>query len=85
MFILLSIFSAPLVLINSTLAASVPESFSELAEKAGPAVVNIRTEKINKEGGRVLPGIFYKGPFDKEDPMKDFFDRFFEQDPPSGI
>jgi serine protease Do len=58
----------------------IPESFSALAEASSPAVVNIRTVKISKEGGRVFRH-FYKGPNENEDPMKDFFDRFFEQDP----
>ena len=61
-------------------ASTVPESFSQLAEKASPAVVNIRTVKTSKEGGRVYRD-FYRGPFKNDDPMKDFFDRFFEQDP----
>jgi serine protease Do len=70
----------PLTPANSPRAGNFPESFSQLAEKASPAVVNIRTVTINPEGGRVYRD-FYKGPFDKDDPMKDFFDRFFEQDP----
>ena len=51
-----------------------------MPKKSSPSVVNIRTVKITKEGGRVYRD-FYKGPFDKDDPMRDFFDRFFEQDP----
>ena len=60
----------------------VPESFSDLAEKVSPAVVNIRTVKIVKNrGGPSLP--FEKDPFGKDNPMKDFFDRFLgpEQQP----
>jgi serine protease Do len=59
---------------------AIPESFSDLAEAISPTVVNIRTVKTSKEGGRVFRH-FFREPFDKEDPMKDFFDRFFEQDP----
>jgi len=52
-----------------------PESFSELAEKASPAVVNIRTEKTVKGGGRVFRH-FGGSPFGKEEPF-DFFEKFF--------
>lgn len=70
----------PISQANAAPSAAIPKSFSGLAETASPAVVNIRTVKINKEGGRVFRH-FFKGPFDQEDPMRDFFDRFFEQDP----
>ena len=53
-----------------------PLSFSSLAEKASSAVVNIRTVKTIKGGGRVFRQ-FKKGPFGDDDPMRDFFDRFF--------
>ena len=56
-----------------------PDSFSILAESASPAVVNIRTVKTIKGGGRVFRQ-FKKGPFGEDDPMKDFFDRFFDED-----
>jgi len=56
----------------------VPESFSQLAEMVGPAVVNIRTVKTIKGGGRVFR--HFRSPFDKDDPMRDFFDKFFGQD-----
>ena len=56
-----------------------PDSFSSLAESASPAVVNIRTVKTIKGGGRVFRQ-FKKGPFGEDDPMKDFFDRFFDED-----
>ncbi|QTA79616.1 Serine protease, do-like [Desulfonema limicola] len=55
-----------------------PESFSELAEKASPVVVNIRTEKTVKGGGRVFRH-FGGSPFGKEDPF-DFFEKFFGGD-----
>ncbi len=57
----------------------IPENFSQLAEKASPAVVNIRTVKTIKGGGRVFRH-FKKGPFGEDDPMRDFFDRFFGED-----
>lgn len=56
-----------------------PDSFSNLAESASPAVVNIRTVKTIKGGGRVFRH-FKKGPFGDDDPMQDFFDRFFDED-----
>ncbi len=56
-----------------------PDTFSNLAESASPAVVNIRTVKTIKGGGRVFRH-FKKGPFGDDDPMKDFFDRFFDED-----
>jgi serine protease Do len=56
-----------------------PDSFSNLAESASPAVVNIRTVKTIKGGGRVFRH-FKKGPFGDDDPMKDFFDRFLDED-----
>ena len=53
----------------------IPESFSSLAEMVSPAVVNIRTVKTIKGGGRVFR--HFRSPFEKDDPMRDFFDRFF--------
>jgi len=55
----------------------IPNSFSSLAEEASPSVVNIRTVKTIKGGGRVFRH-FFRGPFNDDDPMKDFFDRDFE-------
>jgi len=60
---------------------SAPKSFNELAENASPAVVNIRTIKTIKGGGRVFRH-FKKGPFGKDDPFHDFFDRFFGEERP---
>ena len=48
-----------------------PGSFSELVKHISPSVVNISVEKIVK--GRARGQI----PFGPEDPMRDFFDRFF--------
>jgi serine protease Do len=53
-----------------------PQSFSALAEKASPAVVNIRTVQTMKGGGRVFRH-FMPGPFGEDDPRRDFFERFF--------
>lgn len=56
---------------------SPPESFSDLAETASRAVVNIRTVKTIKGGGQVFRH-FQKNPFGDDDHMRDFFDRFFD-------
>ena len=60
----------------------VPQSFSELAARVSPSVVNIRTVKVTKGGGRVFRHFFQgpQEPGDPDDPFKDFFDKFFEQD-----
>ena len=60
---------------------STPESFSDLAEMASSAVVNIRTVKTIKGGGRVFRQ-FKREPFRDDDPMKDFFERFFGDEQP---
>jgi serine protease Do len=57
---------------------SPPESFSDLAESASRAVVNIRTVKTIKGGGQVFRH-FQKNPFGDDDHMRDFFDRFFDE------
>lgn len=49
----------------------VPESFSALAKEARPSVVNIRTEKTVKGGGRVFRHFF--GPFGNRNPFEEFF------------
>jgi serine protease Do len=53
-----------------------PTSFSDLAEKASPAVVNIQTEKTIKGGGPVFRH-FFRGPRQK-DPYNDYFNREFD-------
>jgi serine protease Do len=53
----------------------IPESFSQLAATARPGVVNIRTVKTTKGGGRVFRHFFGK-PFGGRDPFKDFFGPF---------
>ncbi len=69
-----------------TFAATVPTitlpgGFSELAEKVGPAVVNISTEKT-VNGGRRMFRYFGRDPFGGDDDrMDDFFKRFFGEDP----
>ena len=59
--------------------ALVPINFSDLAQKISPSVVNIRTVKVPKDNGRVFRH-FKKGPFGQENPMEEFFKRFFNDD-----
>ena len=49
----------------------VPASFSELAKEAQPGVVNIRTVKTVKGGGRVFRH-FFGNPFNPQDPFHNF-------------
>jgi len=53
-----------------------PGSFSHLAKKASPSVVNISTVKVIK-GGRQVPL-----PFGPNDPFREFFERFFGDQAP---
>lgn len=55
-----------------------PSSFSDLAEKAGPSVVNIQTEKTLQGGGRVFRH-FFNSPHQKNNP---FFGREFKNQQP---
>ncbi|TYT74895.1 DegQ family serine endoprotease [Desulfobotulus mexicanus] len=52
-----------------------PDSFTVLAEKAGGAVVNIRTEKTTQSQDRVFRH-FFESPFGENDPFEEFFRRF---------
>lgn len=75
--LLIAIFS-PLTNNREIAAESIsyPASFNWLAEKVSPAVVNIRTVKIIKNGGPVFRH-FHQSPWGKDDPFNDFFKRFF--------
>jgi serine protease Do len=53
-----------------------PGSFSQLAKKGSPSVVNISTVKVIK-GGRQVPL-----PFGPDDPFGEFFERFFGDQAP---
>jgi len=82
-FTIIFIISAFLVIVNFYPASvseakiySIPESFTDLVKTASPAVVNIRTVKTIKGGGRVYRH-FFNSPFGKQDPFNDFFDKFF--------
>jgi serine protease Do len=56
---------------TETATVMVPASFSELAKQARPGVVNIRTVKTVKGGGRVFRH-FFGNPFDPRDPFHNF-------------
>ncbi|MBW1696026.1 MAG: DegQ family serine endoprotease [Deltaproteobacteria bacterium] len=74
-------FGGILVPVPESSAATVkmvPESFTELAEKMIPSVVNIRTVKTIRGGGRVFRHFW--GPFQKDDPMREFFEKFFGEE-----
>jgi serine protease Do len=66
----------------------VPENFTGLSEMVSPAVVNIRTVKTVKGGGRVFRHFWQgpqnphgpQGPFGGDDQFRDFFDKFFGED-----
>jgi serine protease Do len=75
-FLLVSNFCITSVSEAQTVAYTVPESFTDLAKTASPAVVNIRTVKTIKGGGRVYRH-FFNSPFGKQDPFNDFFEKFF--------
>lgn len=60
---------------------SIPESFTSLANRTSPSVVNIRTVKITKGNGPVFR-YFFRGPKEREDPFEDFFNKFFGGDRP---
>jgi len=61
----------------SSHSPATPGSFSELAKKASPSVVNISTVKVIK-GGEREP----QTPFGPQDPFRDYFDRFFKDQMP---
>ena len=59
----------------------VPVDFCQLAEKAKPAVVNIRTVKTIKGGGRVYRHFFGQQPRGNQDLFRDFMEPFLRQMP----
>ena len=54
--------------------------FSELAERQGPAVVNISTTQVIRGQAQMMPF-----PFDENDPAFEFFKRFIPRAPGGGI
>lgn len=67
---------------KATVEAERPRSFTDLAKKMKPSVINIRSTKLVKHPGRGL-----WGPFAPKSPYRDFFgdeffERFFGESPP---
>jgi len=67
---------------KATVEAERPRSFTNLAKKMKPSVINIRSTKLVKHPGRGL-----WGPFAPKSPYRDFFgdeffERFFGESPP---
>ena len=60
----------------SILPSQIPASFSELAKEASPSVVNISAVKVIKRGEK------FTMPFEKNDPFRDFFERYFRDQVP---
>ena len=77
-FAVFSLFLVPGVNAETRDVRTTPYSFSTLAETVSPAVINIRTEKTIKGGG--VFHRFHRGPFGKDDPLEDFFEKFFGGD-----
>jgi len=75
-FAISTLYSVPASQAISKEIKAAPESFTDLAEKNSPAVVNIRAEK-NGKGGPSVYRQFKRGPFQKDDPLHDFFEKFF--------
>lgn len=87
-FVVLFIAAAALVMPGSSMVAKVrsapaeiPGSFSELAKKASPSVVNISSVTVIKFG-RSDQQSPYQNPFGDNDPFGDFFRRFFQDQIP---
>lgn len=81
-FVALCFFASAMGEVRPALAREAPESFAPLVKKVSPCVVNISTVKILK--GRGQTGQPFGGPPGAEDPLRDFFDRFFKDQMPKG-
>lgn len=60
---------------NIAIPQTLPTSFASLAQAVSPAVVNISAVRTIKGGGRVFR--HFMRPFGKDDPFRDFFEKFF--------
>lgn len=65
---------------NTVTPQTLPASFASLVKAVSPAVVNISTVRTIKGGGRVFR--HFMGPPDKNDPFRDFFEKFFGDQSP---
>ena len=68
--------SLPVVQAASSQGLLAPESFTELAKKNSPAVVNIRTERSGGGASQMYRG-FEGNPYGNDERFKDFFEKFF--------
>ncbi len=66
---------------NTNTNRMIPASFSELAQKAKPGVVNIQTTKTIEGGGRVYRHFFGQPFGGNKEGLDDFFAPFFNQRP----
>ncbi|MDD5153535.1 MAG: DegQ family serine endoprotease [Thermodesulfobacteriota bacterium] len=65
---------------NTVNPQALPASFASLVKAVSPAVVNISAVRTIKGGGRVFR--HFMGPSDKNDPFRDFFEKFFGDQSP---
>lgn len=65
---------------NTVTPQTLPASFASLVKAVSPAVVNISAVRTIKGGGRVFR--HFMGPSDKNDPFRDFFEKFFGDQSP---
>ena len=77
--LVLSIGTLPALALKAAPPNGAPISFTQLAEAVSPAVVNIRTVKTIKGGGPVFRH-FQRDPFGRQQPFKDFFEKFFGEE-----
>ncbi|HIJ36711.1 MAG TPA: trypsin-like serine protease, partial [Deltaproteobacteria bacterium] len=70
------IFSVPFTQAASNDGMLAPESFTELAKKNSPAVVNIRTERSGGGASQMFRG-FEGNPYGNDERFKEFFEKFF--------
>ena len=73
-----SVFLCLLASVSLAQTRGLPD-FSELAERQGPAVVNISTTQVTRGAGQAMPF-----PFDENDPAFEFFKRFIPRMPGGG-
>ncbi len=77
---LLALLSLSLVAMLSFAQTRGLPDFSELAEKQGPAVVNISTTQVIRGQAQMMPF-----PFDESDPAFELFKRFIPRNPGGGV
>lgn len=79
-FLIFAISVLPAAAAGTSAVSMIPNSFSQLAAAAKPAVVNISTVKVSRDGGRVFRH-FFGNPFGNQDPFNRFFEPFLRQNP----